>query len=73
MTAQEALLGLLTPREIQVLYLLSRGQSNSQIAKSLVISSGTAKLHVHHVITKLKVCDRTQAVIVALNSGIFGS
>jgi PAS domain S-box-containing protein len=68
----EAMLELLTPREIQILYLLSRGQSNSQIARSLVISPGTAKLHVHRVITKLEVSDRTQAAIVALRSGIFG-
>jgi PAS domain S-box-containing protein len=68
----ESLLELLTPREIQVLYLLSRGQSNSQIARSLVISPGTAKLHVHRVITKLEVCDRTQAAIVAISSGVFG-
>jgi DNA-binding NarL/FixJ family response regulator len=68
---QKSLLGLLTPREMQVLYLLSRGQKNGQIARSLVISPGTAKLHVHRVITKLGVSDRTQAAIVAISSHIF--
>ena len=61
----------LTRREIQVLHLLSRGENNNEIAKSLVISPGTAKLHVHRVICKLGVSDRTQAAIVAISSGIF--
>ncbi len=67
----ETLLGLLTPREMQVLYLLSRGQNNREIAKNLVISPGTAKLHVHRVITKLDVSDRTQAAIIAINAKVF--
>jgi DNA-binding NarL/FixJ family response regulator len=70
-TRIESPLELLTPREMQVLYLLSQGQSNSQIARSLVISQGTAKLHVHRIITKLGVSDRTQAAILAISSGVF--
>lgn len=66
----EPLLESLTPREIEVLYLLGRGQSNQQIAETLTITLGTAKLHVHHVIVKLGVSDRTQAAIHAIRSGV---
>lgn len=72
-TTPESLLAKLTPRETQVLYMLSLGASNSQIAQRLVISPGTVKLHVHRIITKLQVSGRTQAAVVAVRSGIFGS
>jgi DNA-binding CsgD family transcriptional regulator len=63
--------GVLTPREIEVLELLKRGLSNAAIASELVISVSTAKVHVHHVLAKLGVKTRLQAVLKAgeLESG----
>jgi DNA-binding NarL/FixJ family response regulator len=60
----------LTPRELEVLGLLKLGLSNRQIAEKLVVSRGTAKNHVEHIIQKLGVSDRTQAVVRALELGI---
>ena len=51
----------LTPRELDVVQLLSQGKTNRQIAQELVISFATAKVHVEHIIAKLKVSDRAQA------------
>jgi DNA-binding NarL/FixJ family response regulator len=62
----------LTPREREVLALMKLGRTNRQIAESLVISLGTAKNHVEHIIAKLGVSDRTQAVVRALELGILG-
>jgi two-component system, NarL family, response regulator DegU len=62
----------LTPRELEVLGLMKLGRTNRQIAADLVISLGTAKNHVEHIITKLGVSDRTQAVVKALELGILG-
>jgi DNA-binding NarL/FixJ family response regulator len=53
-----------------VLRLLARGQSNPEIARSLVISRGTVKVHVQHIIAKLGVSDRTQAAIRAIDLGL---
>ena len=61
----------LTPREVEVLRLLAKGQTNPQIARNLEISRGTAKIHVQHVIAKLGVSDRTQAAVRALELGLF--
>jgi DNA-binding NarL/FixJ family response regulator len=66
----EASFERLTPRELEVLGLMKRGLSNRRIAQDLVISLGTAKNHVEHVIAKLGVSDRTQAVVKALETGI---
>jgi DNA-binding NarL/FixJ family response regulator len=60
----------LTPRELEVLGLMKLGRTNRQIAADLVISLGTAKNHVEHIISKLGVSDRTQAVVKALELGI---
>ena len=60
----------LTPREIEVLRLLSQGQTNPQIAQNLMVSRGTVKIHVQHIISKLGVSDRTQAAVRAIESGI---
>ena len=60
----------LTPRELEVLELMKLGRTNRQIAQDLVISLGTAKNHVEHIISKLGVSDRTQAVVRALELGI---
>ena len=60
----------LTPREVEVLECLALGKSNREIAEDFVISVGTVKNHVEHIIAKLGVSDRTQAVVQALELGI---
>ena len=59
----------LTPRETEVLGLLTTGQTNQQIARTLTISKGTAKVHVERIIRKLGVSDRTQAAVRAIELG----
>jgi two-component system, NarL family, response regulator len=56
----------LTQREQEVLALIAGGKSNPEIAKALYITPGTVRVHVHSILHKLGVRDRTQAVIVAL-------
>jgi DNA-binding NarL/FixJ family response regulator len=60
----------LTPRELEVLELIGRGRSNSEIARQLVVSDATVKTHVAHVFSKLAVHDRAQAVVVAYETGL---
>jgi len=60
----------LTPREMDVLRLLARGQSNKEIARSLQLVEDTAKDHVRHILAKLGVQSRTQAVLAAIRLGI---
>ncbi len=60
----------LTPREREVLLLLTEGKSNGDIAAVLMVSEGTVKFHVNGILRKLNVSDRTQAVLVALKRGI---
>ena len=60
----------LTRRELEVVGLMKMGLTNRDIAQELVISPGTAKNHVEHIIAKLGVSDRTQAVVRALELGL---
>ena len=63
----------LTAREVEVLRLLARGQTNRRIAEQLTLSSGTVKNHVHNIISKLGVSDRTQAAVRAVQTGLLAS
>jgi len=64
-----ALPSSLTAREVEVLGLLTRGLSNQQIAHELLISTSTVKKHVRCIISKLRVSDRTQAAVRAIELG----
>ncbi len=60
----------LTPREMDVLRLLAQGQSNKEIARALHLVEETVKSHVRHILAKLGVQSRTQAVLAAIRLGI---
>jgi NarL family two-component system response regulator LiaR len=63
----------LTRREMEVLRLVARGQSNQEIATELVISEGTVRIHVSNILSKLHLANRTQATLYALQEGLAGS
>lgn len=60
----------LTEREMEVLALIVEGLSNPQIADRLVITRATAKAHVHSILQKLYVDDRTKAAVMAMKEGL---
>ena len=69
-TAVPPAVDYLSPREVEVLLLIARGLTNAEIAAELVLSEHTIKTHVARILQKLDLRDRTQAVILAYESGL---
>jgi DNA-binding NarL/FixJ family response regulator len=63
----------LSSRELEVLRLIAQGETNQRIAGELLLSTSTVKKHVHRVISKLGVSDRTQAAIMAIELGLLSN
>ena len=70
--AQHAMEAPLTPREIDVLRLIAKGNANKIIAAELALTEETVKSHIRNILSKLGANDRTHAVAIGLKRGIIG-
>src|SRR5690349_9091132 len=61
----------LTERELEILRLIATGRSNAEIGRTLFIGETTVKTHVTHILQKLGLHDRVQAVVLAYQAGLF--
>lgn len=59
----------LTERELETLRLLARGHTNAQIAEAMFVAERTVRFHIEKILTKLQVCNRTEAVMAAIQAG----
>ena len=69
-TTDETASNLLTHREQEILALIAAGKTNQEIAELLHIATGTVRVHVHAILQKLEVRDRTQAAVFAIQKGL---